>query len=347
MRILLATDAWAPQMNGVARTLGKVVDELRLAGDTVETVTPDRFRTMPLPSYPEIPLALVGARGVGRILDGFEPDAVHIATEGPIGLAARRACLRRGWPFTTGFHTRFPEYVKARIGLPLRAGYMAIRRFHAPSKAVMAPTRRVAQDLEARGLKNVKVWTRGVDASLFRPNGPEADVADMPRPIFLNVGRVAVEKNLPAFLSLELPGTKVVVGDGPARAQLEKRFPDARFVGAKFGEELAAWHRSADVFVFPSLTDTFGLVMLEALSSGVPVAAHPTMGPLDVLGDAPVGALDEDLRAAALRALEIPQAACVEYAATFSWPATAGQFRGWLAQIPGAIKSGVIAAPAA
>lgn len=267
------------------------------------------------------------------MLDDFKPDAVHVATEGPIGLAARRACLRRSWPLTTGFHTRFPEYVKARVGLPLRAGYFAIRRFHAPSMAVMAPTRRVAMDLEARRLSNVKVWTRGVDADLFRPDGPMADVSDMARPIFMNVGRVAVEKNLPAFLELDLPGTKVVVGDGPALPQLKKRFPDARYVGAKFGEDLAAWHRSADVFVFPSRTDTFGLVMLEALSSGVPVAAYPTMGPLDVIGDAPVGVLDEDLRAGALRALDIPKSACVEYAAAFSWAATANQFRNWLAPI--------------
>lgn len=333
MRILLATDAWAPQMNGVARTLGKVVDELRAEGHAVETVTPDQFRTMPLPSYPEIPIAVVGARRLGHIMDAAQPDAVHIATEGPIGHAARRACLRRGWPFTTGFHTRFPEYVKARVGLPLAAGYWAVRRFHRLSRAVMAPTRRVALDLEARGFRNVKVWTRGVDADLFRPDGPTADVADLPRPLFVNVGRVAVEKNLPAFLGLDLPGSKVVVGDGPARSQLEKRYPDAHFVGAKFGQELAAWHRSADVFVFPSLTDTFGLVMLEALASGAPVAAYPTMGPLDVIGDAPVGVLDADLKAAALKALDIPRADCVAYAADFTWQATARQFRDWLAPI--------------
>lgn len=333
MRLLLATDAWAPQMNGVARTLGMVVDNLRSGGDNVKTVTPSDFKTIPMPGYPEIPLARIGAGRMGAILDAFQPDAVHIATEGPIGLAARRACIRRGWPFTTGFHTRFPEYLHARVRLPLTAGYWALRRFHGPSSAVMAPTPRVADDLVARRFQNVRTWTRGVDLDLFRPDGPSAPVDDWPRPLFLNVGRVAVEKNLPAFLALDLPGAKAVVGDGPARAELERRFPDVRFVGAKFGAELAAWHRSADVFVFPSRTDTFGLVMLEALASGVPVAAYPTMGPLDVIGDAPVGVLDERLGVAALAALDILPAACIAHASSFTWPATAAQFRGWLAPI--------------
>ena len=333
MRILLASDAWAPQMNGVARTLGMVSGTLTAAGDTVIPVTPDQFRTAPLPGYPEIPLALATAGALGRRIDAERPDAVHIATEGPIGRAARRACLGRGLPFTTGFHTRFPEYVRARTGLPLAVGYAALRRFHGPSSAVMAPTPTVARDLEARGFANVRAWTRGVDAALFRPDGPRAPVEGLPHPIWLNVGRVAVEKNLPAFLALDLPGSKVVVGDGPARPALERRFPDAHFVGAKFGEDLAAWHRSADVFIFPSRTDTFGLVMLEALASGTPVAAFPTMGPLDVIGDAPVGALDADLGRAARRALDIPAEECVAYAARFTWAATARQFRDWLAPI--------------
>lgn len=333
MRILLATDAWAPQMNGVARTLGMVADLLRAGGDDVVTATPDRFRTLPLPSYPEIPLALAHAGSLGRLMDATAPDAVHIATEGPIGLAARRACIRRGWPFTTGFHTRFPEYVHARTRLPLRAGYWAVRRFHAPSTAVMAPTATVARDLVARGFSNVKVWTRGVDTTLFRPDGPSAPVDGLPRPIFQYVGRVAVEKNLDAFLGLDLPGGKVVVGDGPARADLQARYPDAHFAGARYGEELAAWHRAADVFVFPSRTDTFGLVMLEALASGVPVAAFPVMGPLDVIGDAQVGRLDEDLARAARAALEIPSSDCVAYARNFSWARTAELFRSWLAPI--------------
>lgn len=336
MRILLATDAWAPQMNGVARTLATVVARLRDSGDTVEIVEPSRFRTLPLPSYPEIPLALASAERVGGMLDAFAPDAVHIATEGPIGLAARRACRRRGWPFTTGFHTRFPEYARARTGLPLGVGYAAVRRFHARSSAVMAPTPAVAADLARRGFRNVKVWSRGVDAGQFRPDGPTAPVRDLPRPIFLNVGRVAVEKNLPAFLALDLPGAKVVVGDGPARASLERRFPDVCFVGAKFGDDLAAWHRSADVFVFPSRTDTFGLVMLEALASGVPVAAFPVPGPLDVIGGSGVGVLGEDLGAAAVAALTIPGADCVAYARRFDWGATANQFRDWLTPVAGA-----------
>lgn len=333
MRLLLATDAWEPQVNGVARTLAKVTELLREAGDEVEVVEPSDFRCLPLPSYPEIPLALASADALGRVMDAFAPDAVHIATEGPVGLAARRACGRRGWPFTTGFHTRFPEYAHARTRLPLDLGYAAVRRFHRRSRAVMAPTPAVARDLEQRGFQNVRAWTRGVDARQFRPDGPLAPVGDLPRPIFLNVGRVAVEKNLPAFLELDLPGSKVVVGDGPARAGLERRFPDAHFVGAKFGEELAAWHRSADVFVFPSRTDTFGLVMLEALASGTPVAAFPVMGPVDVVGGANVAVLDEDLRRAALSARGISAAACFAYARRFDWRETARQFRGWLAPI--------------
>lgn len=333
MRLLLATDAWEPQVNGVARTLAKVVERLREAGDEIEVIEPSAFRSLPLPSYPEIPLALASADALGRAMDAFGPDAVHIATEGPVGLAARRACARRGWPFTTGFHTRFPEYAHARTRLPLDLGYAAIRRFHRPSRAVMAPTATVARDLERRGFRNVKIWTRGVDAGLFRPDGPSAPVGGLPRPIFLNVGRVAVEKNLPAFLELDLPGSKVIVGDGPARAGLVRRFPDAHFVGAKFGEDLAAWHRIADVFVFPSRTDTFGLVMLEALASGTPVAAFPVMGPVDVVGGANVAVLDEDLRHAALAARGIPAAACVAYARRYDWGETARQFRAWLAPI--------------
>ncbi len=333
MRILLATDAWRPQVNGVARTLGEVTRRLRATGDVVEVVAPDRFRTLPLPTYSEIRLARTNAETVGRMIAPFAPDAVHVATEGPIGLAARRACLRRGWPFTTGFHTRFPEYVRARTGLPLGWGYAAVRRFHRPSSAVMAPTRSVAADLDARGFRNVRVWTRGVDRSLFRPDGPTVG-AGLARPIFLNVGRVAVEKNLPAFLGLDLPGTKVVVGDGPARGSLDRKFPAVKFVGPKLGEDLAAWLRSADVFVFPSRTDTFGLVMLEALASGVPVAAFPTAGPLDVIGDSAAGVLSEDLAAAAQAALDIPQAACLAHAARFDWDETTRQFRSMLAPIP-------------
>jgi len=334
MRVTIASDAWAPQVNGVARTLGMVARVLEEGGDRVQAVTPDRFRTWPLPGYPEIPLARASAGDLEAAIEDFKPDAVYVATEGPIGLAARRACLRRGQPFATGFHTRFPEYVKARTGLPLAAGYWALRRFHKPSRAVMAPTPRVARDLVARGFSNVAVWTRGVDQTLFRPDGPLPDLSGLPRPIFLNVGRVAVEKNLPAFLALDLPGSKVVVGDGPARAGLEKRFPKARFLGAKFGEDLAAWMRAADVFVFPSRTDTFGLVMLEALASGVPVAAYPVMGPIDVIGPSPAGVLDEDLGAATMKALDVPASECVAYASRFSWPETARQLRDRLLDRP-------------
>ena len=332
MRILLATDAWLPQVNGVARTLSKVISELKKGGDEIFVLEPSAFPTIPLPTYPEIRIAITFKKNISALINSFRPDAVHIATEGPIGLATRLACLRQGLPFTTGFHTRFPEYIHARFGLPIRLGYLAIRRFHSPSTAVMVPTAAVARDLKARGFSNIKVWTRGVDTTLFCPNGLKMG-NDLERPIFLNVGRVSIEKNLSAFLSLNLPGSKVIVGDGPARRDLSNRFPEAYFVGEKFGEELAAWHRSADVFVFPSKSDTFGLVMLEALASGVPVAAFPVMGPIDVIGKTPVGVLNQDLKIAALKALSIPKEPCVTFARRHTWEETARLFRSWLAQI--------------
>ncbi len=281
-----------------------------------------------MPSYPEIRLALVGAGAIERRLERVRPDAIHIATEGPLGHAMRRFCIKRGLPFTTSFHTRFPDYLAERLPMPARwteeLTWAYLRRFHGAAAAVLAATPTLVSELETRGFKNVKLWPRGVDAHLFRPRVGAA--LDLPRPIFLTVGRVAVEKNLEAFLKLELPGTKVVVGDGPARAALEKAYPGAVFLGARQGEALAEAYAAADVFVFPSRTDTFGLVLLEALASGVPVAAFPAPAPRDVLGAAPVGVLDEDLRRACLGALDVSRQACRDFALTMTWERSARLF---------------------
>jgi glycosyltransferase involved in cell wall biosynthesis len=328
MKILIATDAWHPQVNGVVRTLGQVAREAPALGSEIQFLTPGEFCTLPMPSYPEIRLSLVSPGMVERRLDAIMPDAIHIATEGPLGHAMRRVCLRRGQPFTTSFHTRFPDYIAERVPLASRWSsdltWAWLRRFHAPATAVMAATPTLMQELTGRRFRNVKLWTRGVDATLFRPR--EGATLDLPRPIFLTVGRVAVEKNIEAFLALDLPGTKVVVGDGPARAPLARQFPDAVFLGAKHGEELAQVYAAADVFVFPSRTDTFGLVLLEALASGVPVTAFPADAPRDVIGDAPVGALDEDLRSACLAALERSRAACRGFALRMTWTESARLF---------------------
>ena len=325
MKILIVTDAWHPQVNGVVRTLQTTRTELEKLGHTVEVIAPDSFRTVPMPTYPEIRLAVRPGAKLRRMIDAMAPDAIHIATEGPLGFSARRYCLNRGIPFTTAYHTRFPEYIRDRAPVPLRLSYAIVRRFHGPAHAVMVATPSIEADLRARGFKNIRRWTRGVDTDLFRPR-TKALFDDLPRPVFLYVGRVAVEKNIEAFLSLDLPGTKVVVGDGPQRAELQAKFPAVRFLGAKHGEDLAAHYAAADVFVFPSRTDTFGLVLLEALASGVPVAAYPVPGPLDVLDGSSVGILDEDLRAACLKALEVPAQACRDYALNFSWRASAEQF---------------------
>ena len=328
MKILVATDAWQPQVNGVVRTLGQVAKEARGFGVEMEFLNPGEFRTLPMPSYPEIRLALVGASAISRRLERVRPDAIHVATEGPIGHAMRRFCIKRGLPFTTSFHTRFPDYLAERLPMPARwtenLTWAYLRRFHGAGAAVLAATPTLVSELETRGFKNVKLWPRGVDAQLFHPRDGAA--LDLPRPIFLTVGRVAVEKNLEAFLKLDLPGTKVVVGDGPARAALEKAYPDAVFLGARQGEALAQAYAAADVFVFPSRTDTFGLVLLEALASGVPVAAFPAPAPRDVLGAAPVGVLDEDLRRACLGALNVSRQACRDFALTMTWERSARLF---------------------
>ncbi|APV50082.1 alpha-mannosyltransferase [Betaproteobacteria bacterium GR16-43] len=324
MRIQLVTDAWSPQVNGVVMTLNNTIAWLRRWGHEVDILSPEGFRTIPMPTYPEIPLAVMPGREVARRIRAFAPDAIHIATEGPLGFAARAHCLKENLAFTTAYHTCFPEYVKPRFGVPLSFTYAWMRRFHAPSSAVLVATPAIRELLEARGFGNVVDWGRGVDLELFTP-GPTR-YAEYPRPLFICVGRVAVEKNLPAFLSLDLPGTKMIVGDGPQRAELERRFPDAVFVGAKRGEELAEFYRRADVFVFPSRTDTFGLVLVEAMASGVPVAAYPVRGPIDVIKDPSAGVLDLDLGVAALQALTLDRGKVRRYAESFSWEKASRQF---------------------
>jgi glycosyltransferase involved in cell wall biosynthesis len=324
LRIAIVTDAWYPQINGVVRTLDTVRRELTELGHPIEIIAPDRFRTIPAPSYPEIPLALLPGRRMKRLLDEFAPEAIHIATEGPLGWAARRYCLRRRLPFTTSFHTKFPEYIHARWRIPIRWGYAMMRRFHAPSKGVMVATPSLAATLGGYGFRNLRRWTRGVDTALFRPR-PKVHFNGR-RPVFLFAGRVAVEKNIETFLALDLPGTKVVIGDGPLLPALKARHPDTIFTGYKRGEELAEHIASADVFVFPSLTDTFGLVLLEALASGVPVAAFPVTGPIDVAPDAKLGCLDWDLAKAARAALDKRSEDCRAYAEGYSWSACANIF---------------------
>jgi glycosyltransferase involved in cell wall biosynthesis len=326
LRIALVSDAWAPQVNGVVRTLRMLVQNLDSMGHAVAMVTPARFRTLPCPTYPEIRLALLPRRRIAALIDAYRPEAVHIATEGPLGIAARRFCLERGQPFTTAFHTRFPEYVAARFAVPVAWTYAWLKRFHAPSRAVMVATETVRRDLAARGFDRLQHWGRGVDDTLFDPAKRDENFLGLPRPIFLFVGRVAVEKNLPAFLDLDLPGSKLVIGDGPLLEPFRRRYRDVHFLGVREGEALARVYASADVFVFPSLTDTFGLVLLEALASGVPVAAYPVAGPLDIIGGSEVGVLDRDLGTAALAALAVPRNRCRAFAQHHSWSASAAQF---------------------
>ncbi len=323
LHVAVVTDAWHPQVNGVVRTLATTGDELVALGHRVTFITPADFRTVPCPTYPEIRLAVLPQRKIARLLDAAAPCAIHIATEGPLGHAARRYCLGRGLPFTTAYHTKFPEYVRARARVPLEWTYAVMRRFHRPSSGVMVATASLRRELEAHGFTNIRDWTRGVDIALFHPR---PSILDLPRPILMYVGRVAVEKNIGAFLALDHPGSKVVVGDGPQRAELERRHPDVVFVGSRQGEALAAHYASADVFVFPSRTDTFGLVLIEALASGVPVAAYPVLGPLDVIGGSGAGALDEDLGVAVRRALAIDRAAARAHALNFTWRRCAETF---------------------
>ena len=324
MKIAVVTDAWEPQVNGVVRTLKSTAQELRAMGHVVEFITPLEFRSLPCPTYPDIRLSLFPGGRVARRLATFDADAIHIATEGPLGLAARRYALRREVPFTTAYHTRFPEYVRARFAIPLSWTYGYLRWFHGPSRAVMAPTVVVREDLEANGIKNVVLWSRGVDHDIFRP-GKSTRLKSEP-PIFLYVGRVAVEKNIEAFLDLDLPGSKWVVGGGPALSGIRAHYPRVNYLGVLEQQDLAQVYASADVFVFPSKTDTFGLVLIEAMACGLPVAAYPVTGPLDVIGDSRAGVMHEDLRTACLAALKLKREDAVAHARKFSWRAATEQF---------------------
>ncbi len=324
MRLLIVTDAWQPQVNGVVRTLTETRRELTELGHHVELLTPEGLTTLPCPSYPDIRLTLFAGRAVRNALKTVRPDAIHIATEGPLGLAARRWCLRHGVPFTTAYHTRFPEYIHARIRLPLALSYAWMRWFHRPSQAVMVPTPAMCQALTQRGFERVVLWSRGVDTTLFHP-GDRSRLKTVP-PIFVYVGRVAIEKNIEAFLQLDLPGSKWVVGEGPLLATLQKKYPDVHFLGVLPQSELVRVYNAADVFVFPSLTDTFGLVMLEAMACGTPVAAYPVEGPLDVVGSSAGGVLAADLKSACLRASQLDRQQVRCYAERFSWRAAAEQF---------------------
>jgi glycosyltransferase involved in cell wall biosynthesis len=331
MRVLIATDAWHPQVNGVVRTLTSLARSAKSLGVDVEFLSPEGFPTVPLPTYPGLRLAVPGRSRIARRIDQAEPDAIHIATEGTIGHATRAYCVKRGLPFTTSYTTRFPEYISARLPVPEGWIYAALRRFHAAAAVTMVATPSLMSELTQRGFSRLGMWTRGVDTDLFRPDRA-IDLA-FPRPIFVCVGRVAVEKNLEAFLSLDLPGTKVVIGTGPREAELKRRFPAAKFLGQIENGKLAAHVAAADVFVFPSRTDTFGVVQLEALASGVPIAAFPVTGPKDVIGDNPIGVLSEDLRAACLAALDVSRDACRAFALNYSWDNSARQFIGHLQKL--------------
>jgi glycosyltransferase involved in cell wall biosynthesis len=343
MRIALVTDAWVPQVNGVVRTLTAIIGELARRGHTVAVISPEQFPNVACPTYPEIRLAMVRSRAVGSRIEDFAPDAVHIATEGPLGRAARSHCLRAGRVFTTAFHTQFPDYLARRTGLPAAVFWPYFRRFHRESAGVMVATETVRALLRAQGLQNLRDWSRGVDLARFRPDvAPPGQFFQLPRPIQLYVGRLAPEKNVEAFLANRHPGTKVVVGDGPDLESLRARFPEARFLGRLAGEALAACYAGADVFAFPSRTDTFGLVMLEALACGTPVAAFPVSGPLDVLDDSS-GAMDADLATAIAAALRLDRGDCLARARGFSWQASADQFLAALA----ACRNGTQALPRA
>ncbi|MEN8166520.1 MAG: glycosyltransferase family 1 protein [Pseudomonadota bacterium] len=324
MRIAILTDAWFPQVNGVVRTLNKTIGILEKWGHEILCINPQHFKTLPMPTYPDIPLAITPYRKVKKLLHEFAPDAIHISTEGPIGWAGRRYCQKNHFPYTSTYHTRFPEYVRLRAPIPLALSYAFVRHFHSRAVHTMVATGSMRRALESRGFKHLEYWSRGVDIDHFKPC--EVPVIDAPGPIFLYLGRVAVEKNIRDFLVLNLPGTKVVIGDGPSRNELQEEFPEALFLGYRENGELARLLASADVMVFPSRTDTFGLVMLEAMASGVPVAAYPVEGPLDVIKNGINGWLDEDLHLAAMQALGVEREACREFAEGYSWEVCTQQF---------------------
>jgi len=321
---MIVTDAWVPQTNGVVRTLSHTADWLGRFGHDVRMLTPRDFKSIACPTYPEIRLSLLPSKSLARRIAEFSPHALHIATEGPLGLAARRYCIKHGLRFTTSYHTQFPQYLRARLPIPIAASYWALHRFHGAAVRTMVSTRSVRHDLTARGFKNLASWRRGVDTQVFKPGAK--DFLTLPRPIAAYVGRVAVEKNIAAFLEMPWEGSKIVIGDGPERGRLQAQHPHTRFTGFKFGADLAAHLAAADIMVFPSRTDTFGLVNLEAMACGVPVAAYPVTGPIDVIEDGVTGALDEDLARAARRALTLDPATCVEHALRFGWDASAREF---------------------
>jgi len=328
MKVAIVTDAWKPQVNGVVTTLADLVAALRAAGHDVQLIEPSLFRRVPMPGYGEIELAWRPRALVQRLLESGRPDAIHIATEGPIGIAARACCLAARLAFTTAFHTRFPEFVAAATGLPAALGYAWMRRFNRPSSGVLVPSLGTLRILESHGFANLRRWTHGIDLERFRPTQP-AELG-LPRPVFLYVGRVSYEKNLDAFLKLHLPGSKVVCGSGPLLARLSRRYTQVQWRGRVQRESLVGIYNAADSFVFPSRTDTFGLVMLEALACGTPVAAYPTAGPLDVVGDSDGGVLHDDLRTAALRSLAVPRERARARAATFEWAEVSRRFLGHL-----------------
>jgi glycosyltransferase involved in cell wall biosynthesis len=328
MRIAIITDAWRPQVNGVVTTLEQTSQELRKLGHDVQLLTPQSFNTLPCPTYPSIRLAVLPSRGVSRILNEYQPDAIHIATEGPLGQAGRRWCLKNHFPFTSSYHTQFPEYIRLRAPIPTRWTYAWLRRFHGAAELTMTPTESQRHVLLQQGFRNVVIWSRGVDTELFKPY--ERDLLMLPRPVSMYMGRVAVEKNIEAFLCLDLPGTKVVVGDGPDLEVLKRRYPQVVFSGVKRGGVLARHLASADVFVFPSLTDTFGIVMLEAMAAGLPIAAFPVTGPQDVVEQGVTGCLHVDLKQAILQALQLDGQACIDYARKQSWQRCSAAFLSYL-----------------
>src|ERR1700719_2108907 len=331
MRILIATDAWHPQVNGVVRTLTSLARSASAMGAEIEFLTPDGFPSVGVPTYPGLRVAWPNRREIAARIEEAAPDAIHIATEGPIGWSARAHCRRRSLAFTTSYTTRFPEYIAVRSIIPASVTYAVLRQFHNAAATTMVATPSLYNELGARGFRKLGFWGRGVDTQLFNPDHPAS--LDLPRPIFMTMGRVAVEKNIEAFLALDLPGSKVVVGDGPQRRELAQKYPDVKFLGEKKGADLTAHLAAADVFVFPSLTDTFGVVQLEALACGTPVAAFPVTGPIDVIADHPVGALDQDLRAACLRALDMSRETCRNFALERSWENSARQFIGNLSAL--------------
>jgi glycosyltransferase involved in cell wall biosynthesis len=331
MRILIATDAWHPQVNGVVRTLTSLARSASALDADISFLTPEGFRSVGVPTYPGLRIALPNRREIARRVEAAAPEAIHIATEGPIGWAVRAHCLRRKLAFTTSYTTRFPEYIAVRSIIPAALSYAVLRHFHAAGAMTMIATPSLRQELAAKGFKKLGFWGRGVDTNLFNPDDPAK--LDLPKPIFMTMGRVAVEKNIEAFLVLDLPGSKVVIGDGPQKAELQRRYPQVSFLGEKTGADLTSHLAAADVFVFPSLTDTFGVVQLEALACGTPVAAFPVTGPKDVIADHPIGALDNDLRSACLRALGMSRETCRSFALERSWENSARQFIGNLSAL--------------